>query len=133
MSVPPTSLDSLAFTELSSRDLGATRKFLEKTFGWKFQSVRMPMGEYLSYEVPGGGRGGIRPVGPGEEVGSVAYVRVADLDAAMMKVKRAGGEIVLARVDVPGMGSFFWFRPPGGPILACWQDLPATPTETEEK
>lgn len=133
MASEPVGSNSLAFTEFASSDPAATRRFLERAFGWRFQSVRMPMGEYLSYEAPGGGRGGVRSVQAGESAGSIAYVRVVDLDAALLKVKRAGGEVVLPRVDVPGMGSFFWFRPPGGPILACWQDLPATPAEKEER
>jgi predicted enzyme related to lactoylglutathione lyase len=54
----------------------------------------------------------------------LSYVRVVDLDAALRKVQKAGGRVVLPRVDVPGMGSFFWFQIPGGPLLACWQDTP---------
>ena len=27
-------------------------------------------------------------------------------------------------VDVPRTGRFFWFKVPGGPILAAWQDAP---------
>ncbi|HEV2449383.1 MAG TPA: VOC family protein [Thermoplasmata archaeon] len=122
----------LAFTELSSADPAATRRFLEQVFGWKFRSVAMPMGEYLSYETPDG-RGGVRPVQPAEQPASLAYVRVRDLAAAQRKVESAGAVIVLPTVEVPGMGSFFWFRVPGGPVLACWQDLPAHPTETKEK
>ena len=121
---------SLAFSELASTDPKATRTFLERTFAWSFESVAFPMGEYLSFRTPGGGRGGVRPAAPKEAPGSMNYVLVQDLDAATKKIKRAGGEIVLPRVDVPGMGSFFWFRVPGGPIMACWQDAPAaTPEE----
>ena len=122
---------TLAFSELASTDPGATRSFLERTFGWSFESVTFPMGEYLSFTTPGGGRGGVRPVAPKEVPGSMNYVLVQDLDAATTKIKRAGGEIVLPRVDVPGMGSFFWFRVPGGPIMACWQDAPAATSEEE--
>jgi predicted enzyme related to lactoylglutathione lyase len=63
--------------------------------------------------------------------GSMNYVRVDDLDAASQKIVRAGGEIVLPRVDIPGMGSFFWFRVPGGPILAAWQDAAELPKERD--
>ncbi len=120
-----------AFTELASADPAATRRFLEKVFGWDFTSVQMPMGEYLSYRTPGGGQGGIRPIRPNELPMSMAYIRVEDLDAASQKIKRAGGAIVLPRVDVPGMGSFFWFQIPGGPLMACWEDAPKLPRETE--
>jgi uncharacterized protein len=122
----------LAFTELASSDPTATRRFLEKVFGWRFRSIQMPMGEYLAYEVPGG-RGGVRPVRPDENPSSLAYIRVDDLDAAQRRVAVAGGTIVLPRVDVPSMGSFFWFQVPGGPILACWQDVPADPMRREER
>ena len=136
MSKKPTKQESsthgtLAFSELTSTDPKATRSFLERTFGWSFESVAFPMGEYLSFKTPGGGRGGVRPAGPKEVPGSMNYVLVRDLDAAITKIKRAGGEIVLPRVDVPGMGSFFWFRVPGGPIMACWQDAPAATHEEE--
>jgi uncharacterized protein len=128
----PAGEGGLAFTELASSNPAATRQFLEKVFGWRFRSIQMPMGEYLAYEVPGG-RGGVRPVGPKEEPASLAYIRVQDLETAQRRVAAAGGTIVLPRVDVPAMGSFFWFRVPGGPILACWQDLPADTIRTEEQ
>ena len=118
----------MAFTELASSDPEATRRFLEKIFGWSFESVKMLGGEYLSFSAPGG-RGGIRPTQPKERPNSTNYVRVQDLDIALTKIKAAGAEVVLPRVDVPGMGSFFWFRIPGGPIMACWQDAPNLPQE----
>src|SRR2546421_196800 len=70
---------TMAFSELSSTDPAATRNFLEKVFAWRFQSVKFPLGEYLSFEAPGGGRGGIRPVQAKEIPGSMNYVRVDDL------------------------------------------------------
>lgn len=113
-----------AFTELASADPQASRDFLERVFGWQFSSVTMPAGDYLSYRTEGGGQGGVRATLPKEAAGSMNYVRVEDLDDALQAIKRSGGEIVLARVDVPEMGSFFWFRIPGGPVMACWQDAP---------
>lgn len=114
----------LAFVELASSDLGVARTFLSQVFGWRFKSVKMPAGEYLSFRTPGGGQGGVRPTRSGEGPSSMSYVRVKDLDEARRKVERAGGRVVLPRVDVPDMGSFFWFQIPSGPIMACWQDAP---------
>ncbi|HEV2519985.1 MAG TPA: VOC family protein [Thermoplasmata archaeon] len=121
----------LGFTELASEDPEQTQRFLEAVFGWKFRAVPMPGGQYLSAEGPGG-RAGIRSVRPSEPASSLAYVQVNDLDRALARVQQAGGTVVLPRVDVPGMGCFFWFRVPGGPIMACWQDLP-TGTGRKEK
>ena len=127
---PPPEEGGLAFTELASDDPKATRRFLEKVFGWTFRSIQMPMGEYLSYQTPDG-RGGVRPVRPSEPPSSLAYIRVKDLNDAQARVRAAGASIVLPRVDVPGMGCFFWFRVPGGALLACWQDLPADASTRE--
>jgi uncharacterized protein len=123
---------ALAFTELASEDPHATERFLKAVFGWKFRTVPLPLGEYLAYQTPEG-RGGVRPVRPNEAATSISYVQVRDLKEAQSRVERAGGTIVLPPVDLPGMGRFFWFRVPGGPLLACWQDLPAEPDSIREK
>lgn len=122
----------LAFTEIASSDPAATQRFLEKVFGWKFRTIMMPMGEYRSYETQDG-RGGVRPTRPSEPPSSLAYVRVGDLSTALQRVEGAGAKVVLPRTEVPGMGCFFWFQVPGGPVLACWQDLPASPPNQEER
>ena len=63
---------SMAFSEFSSTDPAATRSFLEKVFDWRFESVKFPMGEYLSFRTPGGGQGGIRPAQAKEIPGSTS-------------------------------------------------------------
>jgi uncharacterized protein len=117
---------SLGFFELASEDPSGTRRFLESAFGWNFRETPMPQGRYLSFTIPGGGQGGVRATQPTESPSTLSYVRVPDLRRALDAVEKAGGTIVLPRVDVPDMGSFFWFKVPGGPVLACWQDSPKT-------
>ena len=114
----------MGFTELSTTDSAATREFLEKAFRWKFDEIQMPMGKYLSYRDPNGNQLGIRAAERSEAPTSMNYVRVADLEQARARVEELGGKIVLPRTDIPKMGSFFWFRIPSGPIMACWQDGP---------
>jgi uncharacterized protein len=113
---------TMAFTELASTNLSETRKFLEETFGWKFDSVQMPTGQYLTFQNPAGTTVGIRSTQKSEIPGSTNYVLVKDLNEAERNVRKKGGQIVLPRTDIPGMGSFFWFKIPSGPIMACWQD-----------
>ena len=114
----------LAHTELASTDPEATRRFLGQVFGWEFETAKPASRKLISYQTPGGARGSIRPTRPEESPGSINYVLVTNLESSASKVKKWGGEIVLPRVDVPGMGSFFWFKVPGGPVLACWEDAP---------
>ena len=113
---------TMGFTELSSTDSGATKSFLEKAFRWKFEEAQMPNSKYLTYKSPDGNTLGIRPAQQSEAPSSMNYVRVEDLKQAEDRVLDAGGEIILPRTDIPGMGSFFWFKVPSGPIMACWQD-----------
>ncbi|HVH14277.1 MAG TPA: VOC family protein [Candidatus Angelobacter sp.] len=112
----------MAFTELASTNPNETRKFLEETFGWKFDSVQMPTGSYLTFQNPKGTTVGIRTAQKSEIPGSTNYVLVDDLDQAERNVRKKGGQIILPRTDIPSMGSFFWFKIPSGPIMACWQD-----------
>ncbi len=112
----------MAFTELASTNPNETRKFLEETFGWKFNAIQMPEGPYLSFQNPSGTTVGIRPAQKSEIPGSTNYVLVKDLNEAEKNVRKKGGQIVLPQTDIPGMGSFFWFKIPAGPIMACWQD-----------
>ena len=113
---------AMAFTELASTNLSEIRKFLEDTSGWRFDSVQMPTGQYLTFQNPAGTTVGIRSAQESEIPRSTNYVLVKDLDEAERKVRKKGGQIVLPRTDIPGMGSFFWFKIPSGPVMACWQD-----------
>lgn len=117
-SAPP--LGSLVHTELISSDPNKTKAFLEKVFSWRFEQAPGSQPYYM-LETPGGDRGGLRGSQGSEQPTVANYVLVADLDETQQNVQEAGGRIVLPRVDVPGMGSFFWFEVPGGPVLACWQ------------
>src|SRR6266849_1753777 len=122
----PRTIGTTAFTELSSSNPDETRRFLEEAFGWKFDTVQMPMGQYLTHQNLEGGTVGIRPARGSEPPRSTNYVLVDDLEAAEKKVRQKGGEIVLPRTDILDMGSFFWFKIPAGPVMACWQDAPRT-------
>src|SRR5207245_7830540 len=81
---------SMAFSEFSSTDPAATRNFLEKVFGWRFESVKFPIGDYLSFRTPGGGQGGVRPAQAKEIPGSTSYVRVT---TSMRRERRSSGRV----------------------------------------
>jgi uncharacterized protein len=112
----------LAHTELSSTDPEATRKFLEKVFRWSTDSVQAPSGTIIRYTTPGGAGGSIRKAGPKESPAAINYILVEDIESTAKMVKEGGGEVMMPIADVPHMGKFFWFKVPGGPVLAAWQD-----------
>jgi uncharacterized protein len=123
---------AMGFTELSSTDSEASRLFLEKAFRWRFQEIQMANGKYLTYRSPEGNMLSIRAGQRAEAPVSINYVRVQDLKQAEDNVREAHGKIILPRTEIPGMGSFFWFQIPSGPLMACWQDAPERQRLSEE-
>ena len=85
----------LGFFELGVEDAEKGRAFYEGLFGWRF--TRGPSGSGWAIEtpnVPGGMHAGDRGATP------YVFFAVADLDAAVEKVKELGGEVL--DVDVEG-------------------------------
>ncbi len=113
---------SPTFLEISSDDPVSTRRFCENVFGWNFQPSRDPAPESgFEFETPEGGQGRLHPPPQPAEPERISRIRVVDLGSTLERATRAGGSLLLPRVDAPGMGSFFVVRVPGGPILTCWE------------
>ncbi len=125
---PPMQVNTIVHTEIASNDVRATRKFLDKTFQWRFED--MPGKDpYTMMHGPGGSFGGLRQVAEGEPGPSVtSYILVDDIQAAARRVEKNGGKIIVPIREIPGMGSMFWFEVPGGFHLACWQEAPGEPS-----
>src|SRR5207302_11086835 len=107
---------------IAINNISATIKFLQETIDMTFDTVQTQTGKYLTIQNPTMTTVDIRPDQKSEIPGSTNYVRVDDLDEAERNVRKKGGQIILPRTDIPGMGSFFWFKIPSGPVMACWQD-----------
>jgi uncharacterized protein len=75
----------LSFFELGVGDVGRAREFYGSLFGWDF----VPEGNGATIEtpnIPGGIHGGDEGASP------YVFFRVADLDAALARVRELGGE-----------------------------------------
>lgn len=49
------------------------------------------------------------------------YISVESVDEYGAKVEALGGQVILPKTPVPGMGWFLYFQDPEGNILALWQ------------
>jgi predicted enzyme related to lactoylglutathione lyase len=56
--------------------------------------------------------------------GTVNTVDVADLDDAISKVLANGGQIVMPKDEIPGVGWLAYVREPGGAVLGMMQAHP---------
>lgn len=95
----------MAWHELYTGDTDAAMTFYGELFGWQVMQD-MDMGEHGVYRLFGtGGKmiGGMFKAPEGGPPPSWGYyVEVADLDAALARIKEAGGQVINGPMDVPG-------------------------------
>lgn len=117
-----------------ARDAKRAQAFYGEVLGWKVQAF--PMGD-STYEMIAVGEktvGGYAAAGDGEAPHWTSYASVADLDAAIARVKAEGGKVLEAVKDVPTAGRMVKIADPTGAILNLYQsasgdeaDEPAKP------
>jgi len=105
----------MEYAELPSRDLDATKRFYSAVFGWQFRDHGP---EYASFTA-GPLAGGFTTEIPSPGFGVVMVIHSEDLEAALRKVKAAGGVIAKNICDFPG-GRNFYFKDPSGNEVAVW-------------
>jgi uncharacterized protein len=93
--------------ELMTTDAPAAMRFYQELFGWQpTDSMDMgPLGQYQMFNRPHGMIGGMMNKPP--EMAQVPphwqiYFRVADIDAAVERIKANGGQILNGPLEVPG-------------------------------
>jgi uncharacterized protein len=113
--------------ELLSGDRELAKRFYGEVFGWQFEDL--PGVEYTSVRTSEdgieAGIGGLAQATgklPPASSGFVAYILPDDFDATLAAIERAGGEVVIPRTDVMGMGWFAHFRDPDGNLIGLWKD-----------
>ncbi|HLM90545.1 MAG TPA: hypothetical protein VK424_00590 [Thermoplasmata archaeon] len=88
--------------EYASKDPSATRRFLEKVFGYHFD-ILADMGGYAmrSDEISKGSSTGVRVLEKGESSATIAFLTVPNLDEALKTAQREGARIVLPKTEIP--------------------------------
>lgn len=105
----------ITHTDLASLDPEATKAWCAKVLGWSFTgSVPVPGGEVHLFAYSAQGGGGIRPVNPPEQPGSLPYVHVADAAAAYARALAEGAEEMMPPTRVMEGVTVAIVRAPGG-------------------
>jgi predicted enzyme related to lactoylglutathione lyase len=96
-------------------------KFYEKAFGWQMQKLGQEMGDYVTatttatdenrmIKTPGNINGGFFPKKSDQPAQYPSVViAVDDIKKAMKKVSDAGGKVLGAPVEIPGIGQYVSF------------------------
>ena len=102
------------YVEFYSPRLEATEAFFTKAFGWSYVEYGP---DYRDIQNAGLG-GGIERAETGCPL---VVLKADDLEAALLAVREAGGEVVKDIFEFPG-GKRFEFVEPGGTRLAVWSE-----------
>ena len=113
---------AIVHVELSSKDPAATRKFFEGVFGWKFKKEDMSTEmEYWTFDAGSGPGGGLMAPMEGMPPGTLNYILVESVDAALKKIASHGGKIMMPKTEIPKVGWFAMFEVPGGLVSAVYE------------
>lgn len=116
------------YFDLTVVDLEASRRFLERVFGWRFKRFPLPY-EYYRIQAgapdePGidGGIGAVQdaPLAGGRPMTQVT-IPVTDLDEILALVENGGGRIMEPKMPIPGIGWYATCADPGGLLLGVIQ------------
>jgi uncharacterized protein len=124
-------MDKIVHFEIPVDQVERAKKFYSQVFEWQISGVPgMPY--HMVNTTPVGAD--FRPTEPGAINGGmlqrdavirspVITVAVEDIDAAMERIKAAGGKIVKEPSPVGTMGIAAYFQDPEGNLLGLWQSL----------
>ena len=109
------------YIEFQSPALADTKAFFASAFGWSYTDYGPSYSSFEGAGVDGGFDGGADTAGSGQPEAPLVVLKADDLAAAQAAVEAAGGEIVKPIYAFPG-GRRFYFREPGGNVLAVWAE-----------
>ncbi|MEL6327543.1 MAG: VOC family protein [Cyanobacteria bacterium J06626_23] len=108
----------ICWMELMVEDPAPLLAFYRELFGWQFsEPAPMNGGEYISFEVGGHQVGGLMkrpPEAPQMPPVWMNYFAVDTIDTWDKKVKAAGGEVVMEKMEIPETGFFSMIADPTG-------------------
>ena len=115
---------------INTDDVEATQAFYADVFGWSFRAYGPPGFVQIVDEVDGHPIGSIQQrrqlLAEEPTRGFECSFGVDDVEDVRRRVVDAGGEILMERSTIPGVGHLLAFQDPGGhPVLAMQYDSDA--------
>ena len=109
-------------------------KFYSQAFGWKMNKFGPDMGDYVTaattetdenrmVKTPGAINGGFFPKSDSSAQYPSVVIAVDDINAAMKRVKDAGGNVLGDPVEIPGIGHYVSFNDTEGNRVSLLQPM----------
>ena len=112
------------WVDLGTSDIDAAKAFYGTLFGWDMEDSENPeeTGGYVSALKDGRRVAGLMPLmQPGQPVAWSTYLWVDDIEATAAKAAEAGGQTIVAPMDVMDIGRMAFFADPTGAVIGVWQ------------
>jgi uncharacterized protein len=111
--------------EIPCDDPQKTIVFFKQVFGWKFQQFGTE--EYWTVETgnekdPGINGGVMKKKDPAQPVAN--SIDVKSIDDTVKEIEKAGGQVVVQKMPIPGVGYLAYFKDPDGNIHGLYQKDP---------
>jgi predicted enzyme related to lactoylglutathione lyase len=109
--------------EIPAGDVARAKAFYGGLFGWKFSAAEgfPDYWMFLTGDPEDDAGGGLMARQAPEQVGLVSYFAVESVDDAVARVQELGGQVVMPKQAVPGMGWLAHFLDTEGNLIAVWQ------------
>ena len=132
-------MDKVQHFEIPVDDIARARKFYEGAFGWGTMDFPMPGMQYVGLHTgpvdeknmgkePGFINGGMFQRNPKFPLkGPTVAITVENIDAAINKVKVAGGTVMMEKMEIADMGLYAYIKDTEGNIIGIWQNLKPSP------
>ncbi len=118
---PPVPHGALAHFAVNADDLGASQRFYERLFGWRFEPWGPPGFFMIAMQQPTLLRASLqqrRDLEAGEKtVGFECTIAVDDVHAAIALAVELGGRVVMAPMVIPSVCELAWIADPAGNVL----------------
>jgi predicted enzyme related to lactoylglutathione lyase len=120
--------------EIHAEDPDRAERFYTEVFGWTAQRLGGPVDYRLLTTGPDDRPGingailqrqGPGPLGGAPVVGYVCTIEVASLEETQRAVPAAGGEQVVDRMEVPGVGHLAYFKDTEGNVFGALEPVGA--------
>jgi predicted enzyme related to lactoylglutathione lyase len=111
----------IVHVELPSTDPQRAAQFYGELFGWRI--VTAPGMDYIMFDPeaqPGGGFPATDDVYTAG--GAIVHVTTDDIEASLAHVASLGGQTVVPKTEIPGMGWYAVFRDPSGNKVGLYTD-----------
>jgi uncharacterized protein len=124
-------MDQVVHFEIPTDDVSRAKEFYGAVFGWDLQTMEgmddytlvqtTPTDENQRPTEPGAINGGLMKRAS-DIPAPVITINVGSVDDSLKRVETAGGTAVRSKTEIPGMGSFAYFKDTEGNVAGLWEN-----------